>query len=145
MKYRQLSTSTREDNYQLGYAYYQSGDFENAAEMFGKVVNKKDKLSQIAYYQLGDAYLKIKDKERAKNAFKAASDLTGFDDEIRKISLYNYAKLAYELSDNPFNEAITAFETYINTYPKDSKVEEAYEFLFSLFIDIAINTPTIKI
>jgi tetratricopeptide (TPR) repeat protein len=134
MKYRKLSTSSREDNYQLGYAYYQSGDFENAAEMLGKVVNKKDNLSQIAYYQLGDAYLKIKDKERAKNAFKAASDLTGFDDEIRKISLYNYAKLAYELSDNPFNEAITAFETYINTYPKDSKVEEAYEFLLKVYM-----------
>lgn len=134
LTYRRLSSSTREDNYQLGYAYYQSGDFENAAEMLGKVVNKKDNLSQIAYYQLGDAYLKIKDKERAKNAFKAASDLMGFDDEIRKISLYNYAKLAYELSDNPFNEAITAFETFINTYPKDSKVEEAYEFLLKVYM-----------
>lgn len=134
MQYRKLSSSSREDNYQLGYAYYQSGNYNDAAEMFGKVVNKKDSLSQIAYYQLGDAYLKIKDKEKAKNAFKAASDLQGFDDEIRKISLYNYAKLAYELSDNPFNEAITAFETFINTYPNDSKQDEAYEFLLKVYM-----------
>jgi tetratricopeptide (TPR) repeat protein len=134
LMHRKNSTSTREDNYQLGYAYYQSGDYVNAADLFSRVVNKKDELSQIAYYQLGDAYLKANDKERARNAFKASSDLTGFDDEIRKNALFNYAKLAYELSDNPFNEAILAFETFINTYPKDAKVEECYEFLLKVYM-----------
>jgi tetratricopeptide (TPR) repeat protein len=132
--HRKNATSTREDSYQLGYAYYQSGDYSNAADYFSRVVNKKDELSQIAYYQLGDAYLKSMDKERAKNAFKASSELTGFDEDIRKNALFNYAKLAYELSDNPFNEAIAAFESFINTYPKDSKIEECYEFLLKVYM-----------
>lgn len=133
LDFRKSSTATREDYYQLGYAYYQTGDFEMATKFLTKSVSKKDEMSQIAYHHMADSYLQLKEKEKARNAFKAASELD-FNEEIKRNSLYNYAKLAYELSNNPYGEAIEAFQQFINTYPEDPKVDEAYEFLLKVYM-----------
>lgn len=133
LEFRKNSSPVREDYYQLGYAYYETGQFDNATKFLAKAVTKKDALSQVAYHHMGDAYLKLKQKPKARNAFKAASDLD-FDTEIKKNALYNYAKLAYELSNNPYNEAIDAFQEFIETYPNDSRVDEAYEFLLKVYM-----------
>lgn len=133
LDFRKSSNATREDYYQLGYAYYQEGDFENATRFFQMAVSKKDALSQSAYYHMGDSYLQTEEKDKARNAFKAASELD-FDADVKKNSLYNYAKLAYELSNNPYGEAIEAFQLYINTYPNDEKSDEAYEFLLKVYM-----------
>ncbi|MCB9189224.1 MAG: tetratricopeptide repeat protein [Flavobacteriales bacterium] len=133
LEYRKSSNPTREDYYQLGHAYYASGQFDNATKFLGKAVTKKDAMSQVAYHQMGDAYLKLEQKEKARNAFKAASELD-FDQDVRKNALYNYAKLAYELSNNPYNEAIDAFQQFIEDYPQDPQVDEAYEFLLKVYM-----------
>jgi tetratricopeptide (TPR) repeat protein len=143
MEYRKGSPSAREDAYQLGYAQYRTGNFEQAGQYFRKVVFKKDAMSQIAYYHLADNYLKLGEKDHAHNAFKAASELD-FDDEIKKNSLYNYAKLAYELSYNPYDEAIEAFHLFIETYPNDPLVDEAYEFLLKVYMTTKNYSEALK-
>jgi tetratricopeptide (TPR) repeat protein len=127
------SKVTREDFYQLGYAYYKGKDYEKAIVQFNRVVAKKDALSQAANYHIADCYLKTDDKTNARSAFRLASKLP-FDPEIKENSLYNYAKLSYELSYNPYNEAIKAFEEYLITYPNSPRKEEAYEYLVNVYL-----------
>ncbi len=131
-EYNSSARSTREDNYQMGYTYYQLQDYENAIRYLSKVKVKPDSLAQIAYYQLGDAYIQNDEKDYARNAFKAASQMS-FDKEIEEEALWSYAKLAYELSYNPYDEAIDAFHRYIDNYPKNPRVDEAYEYLLNVY------------
>jgi len=52
-EYNTFERSSREDNYQIGYTYYNLMDYENAIKYLSKVKSKKDSLAQIAFYQLG--------------------------------------------------------------------------------------------
>ncbi len=124
---------TREDHYQLGYAYHRSGQWEKAVEEYGKCNDADDELHQKAAYNLGECYLKLNQKEYARNAFSEAADMT-FNAEIQEDALFNYSKLAFELSYNPFHEAITAFEDYLNKYPNSKRRDEAYEFLLNVYM-----------
>lgn len=131
-EYNSFERSSREDNYQMGYSYYRVEDYPNAIKYLSKVKAKKDSLAQIAFYQLGDAYINNDQKDYARNAFKAASQLS-FDKEIEEEALWSYAKLAYELSYNPYDEAIDAFHRFIDNYPNDPRVDEAYEYLLNVY------------
>ena len=82
---------------------------------------------------MADSYLKLEEKDYARNAFQKASKLS-FDDEIKRNSLFNYAKLAYELSYNPYDEAINSFQEFINLYPDTEDAKEAYEFLLKVYL-----------
>ena len=82
---------------------------------------------------MADSYLKINEKGYAKNAFQKASKLS-FDMDIKRNSLFNYAKLAYELSYNPYDEAIVAFQDFIKEYPESEDAKEAYEFLLKVYL-----------
>lgn len=130
--YNKGAKSSRADNYQMGYAYYTTGDFEKAIVYLSKVKSKKDKLAQVAFYQLADCYIRTDQKEYARNAFKAASQME-FDQEIEQEALWSYAKLAYELSYNPYDEAIEAFHAYIEKYPNSKRVDDAYEYLLNVY------------
>lgn len=127
------NTITRDDNYELGYAYYKLGsDYNNAIECLVKVATAEDSLSQSTYYILGDCYLKTYTKKFAKNAFLAASKMSYYPD-IKEDALFNYAKLSYDLSLNPYNDAIGSFQKYIKAYPSSAKIDEARKYLFNLY------------
>jgi TolA-binding protein len=147
---------SRDDYYQLGFAYYKAGDFENAIPNFERVTNADDELAQNALYHLADSYLKTEQRRSARNAFLAAHRME-YVEEISQISLFNYAKLSYELSLNPFNEAIISFQRYIEKYPDSPRREEAYSHLIDLYLTtrnykdalasieaIPINTPRLR-
>ena len=51
------------------------------------------------------------------------------DPEITEDALYNYAKLQYETSNQPFNTAIGALEEYITQYPYSTRSDEASGYL----------------
>ena len=125
----------REDNYQLGYVYYKTNDLANAIYYFKKVTaeGNSDSLSQNVTYHLADCYLQLKNKQKALNAFGKTAQL-GFNKNIQEDALFNYAKLSYELSYNPYNEAINAFRKYIKNYPNSQRIDEAYTYLVNAFI-----------
>jgi TolA-binding protein len=56
------------------------------------------------------------------------------DLDIREDALFNHAKLAFELSYNPFDDAITAFERYIEEFPNSKRSDEAYGFLLEVYL-----------
>ena len=133
-KYEKANLSlSRKDNYQMGYAYYKVNEYDDAINYFIKTTNIDDSLEQNAYYHIGDCYLKTDSKQNARNAFSQASKFD-FDKAVQEDALFNFAKLCYDLSYNPYNEAIKAFQKYIKNYPNSSHVDEAYAYLVNVFI-----------
>lgn len=122
-----------EDYYQLGYSYYVSNQFENALELFSECAEDDSEIGQSAAYFMGDCYLQLDQKPYARAAFKTASE-SDFNLKMKEDALFNYAKLAFELSYNPFHEAITAFEKYLMDYPDSERGDEAYEFLLNVYM-----------
>jgi len=123
----------RNDRYILGYTYYQSGDCKKALEQFNLVANGEDSLAQVATYHMADCYLKLNEKNYARTAFKRAYEI-GKDPKVTEDALFNYAKLAYDLSLDPYHEAINALKNYLKTYPNTTRKDEAYEFLLSVYL-----------
>jgi TolA-binding protein len=130
--YIQSKSPGVEDNYQLGYAYYHSGDCENAVKYFEKASTSASSLGQNALCHLGDCYLKAEEKQKARLAFSSASQLD-FDPDAQETAHFNFAVLSYELLLSPFNEAIKSFNEFIVKYPYSDKVDEAYNYLVAAY------------
>ncbi len=120
------------DYYQLGYANYAIKNYALAIDAFQKSIKENDTLSQSAYYFIGESSMHIDRKPAARTAFKNAHKL-GVDEFLTQDALFNYAKVAYELSNHPYDDAILAFEEYINEYPDSKRLSEAYEYLVGVY------------
>jgi TolA-binding protein len=127
--------SDREDKFQLGYCYYKTGETDKAIKLFLEIGARSDLLSQNIWNLLGDCYLKKGDKKRAQFAFGEASKLD-YDKKIKEESLFNYAKLTYELAYSPFGEAIASFQEYIDLYPGSERIQEVYNYLVATFLQL---------
>ena len=130
--YNRQSATTRDEDYQLGFAYYKSAAYVNAVKMFDKVAKIKDELGQISLYHIGECYLKLNNLYYARNAFELASNLP-FDAAVEEDALYNYAILCYKLDFNPFNDAVEAFNLYLTRYPNSSRNQDVYEYLVNVY------------
>ena len=126
--------------YQLGFAYYKNEVYNSAIYCFQNATSGNDSLSQNAYYHLGDCYMRPSpysggsaSRMQAKNAFEQAYKLN-FDKQITEDALFNYAKLCYELSFSPFNDAITALNEYITRYPASPRLDECYKYLVNVYL-----------
>ncbi len=131
-EYHNNAATTREDDYQLGYAYFKSGDYKNAIKMFNQITGEDDLLAQTAFYQAGEAYLKLEDNNGARAAFESASFLN-FDQNIKEDALYNYAILSYKLDYNPYDEAIEALNLYLERYPNSKRKKDVYQYLVNVY------------
>ncbi|MDD2549793.1 MAG: tetratricopeptide repeat protein [Bacteroidales bacterium] len=126
------STLTRKDNYLIGFIYYRNFKFEEAIKHLERVATEEDTLSQNAYYHLADCYIKTNQKAKARQAFAMASKYD-FDMSIKEDALFNFAKITYETLYNPFNEAIEAFNRYIELFPKSNRIDDAYNYLVQAY------------
>jgi TolA-binding protein len=124
---------SRELAYQVGYARYMTGDLAGAVSVWGTVARGDDALAQNTHYHLADCYLKLGEKDRARTAFRLASEMS-HDAEVREDALFQHAKLAYELSYNPFDDAITAIERYLKEYPDSRRRQEVLGFLIDVYM-----------
>lgn len=120
------------DAYELGYCYYVTKDFEHALENLQTIPFQYDSISQNAYYHSGNAYLQLNRKPEAMNAFMLAN--SDYDKEIQEDALFKYGQLAYELNFNQQNEAINAFNKYLEYYPKSQRIDEVNGYLVDLFL-----------
>lgn len=124
--------ATRAEQYQLGYALYKTDSCEQAIEWLKKSIDENDSISQTAHYHLAECYLKTNQKQYSRSSFREASKMD-FDAQIKEDALFSFAKISYELSYHPFNDAIKAFEVFINTYPNSTKLNNAYEYLVAVY------------
>jgi tetratricopeptide (TPR) repeat protein len=119
-------------NYILGYCSYKTKDYQNAISYFEKATEAKDSLAQNAWYHMADCYVQTGNKSKARNSFYGALSLD-FDPKIKEDALYSYAKLCYELSFAPYNDAVLAFQKYILEYPNSERKSEAYNYLVNVY------------
>lgn len=120
------------DFYQLGYAYYQKKDYENAIAQFNKIIDGNDAVAQNAYYHLGESYFKTDKKQQALNAFKNASEMN-FDLKIQEDANLNYAKLSYEIG-NSYQPVPDVLNAFIEKYPNSPAKTEIETLLINSFI-----------
>lgn len=123
----------RSGSYKLGLVYYGDKQYDKAANHLKDAASEKDSLSQSAYYYLADCLIKTNNKKLAVEALKF-SYLYDFDAKITKEAMLNFARLSYELGDNPYNEAIDALLLYTSKYPNDKNADEAYEILANAYL-----------
>lgn len=131
-EYNKKSATTRDEDYQLGFAYYKSGQCDRAIILFDKVAKIKDELGQISLYHIGECYLKMGEYVYARNAFEQASVLP-FDPAVEEDALYNYAVLSYKIDYNPFDEAVEALNLYLKRYPKSPRNQDVYQYLVNVY------------
>jgi tetratricopeptide (TPR) repeat protein len=128
------SNYTRDDAYELGYAYYKADSCSHAIEYFQKAIaDSSDAIAQNSWYHLADCYLKSGDKLQSRNAFVKASQMK-FDPVIREDALFNSARLSYELDFSPFNEAIVSLNEYLKEFPNTPRHDEAYTLLTNVYL-----------
>lgn len=134
-QYRQAMSRdfTRTDYYQLAFAYMKSQEFQQAIRYFEKVKIKEDALSQNAFYNVGACYLKMGQKQFAGEAFYRAYKLP-FDTRLQEDAMFNFAKVSYELSNDPYNKAIKALLEFMTNYPYSDRISDANEYLVNLFL-----------
>lgn len=130
--YLKEHTAQTDDYYQLGFALFEEKKYEESIENFQKAIADNDTIAQSAYYHIGQASVFLDQKEAAKNAFRNAYRLE-INKDIAEDALFNYAKIAYELASHPYDNAILAFEEYINKYPNSTKISDAYEYLLGVY------------
>jgi tetratricopeptide (TPR) repeat protein len=118
------------DYYQLGFVQYQAKEYKKAEKNFKKLNREKNKMGQLAMYYLADCNLKSGDKRQARNAFANASRLN-YDKKIQEESLWNYAKLSYEMRFD--RDAVNALQ---KVSPRSPNYTEGQ----SLMGDIFLNT-----
>ncbi len=132
-KYNKAKQTTREEDYRLCYAYFKSGDYPKAVRLFDRVKKVKDSLGQIAFYHIGESMLQQENLMSARSAFAGAAFIDK-DPKIQEDALYNYAILSYKLDVNPYDEAVEAFEMYLNKYPNSSRKEDVYQYLVNVYM-----------
>ncbi len=139
----------RQDLYHLGVAYYMKKDFARAAETLAKITALNDPLSQSAYSYLGECFVRLEDKNRARLAFGTASKYK-FDPLLREDAYYNYVKLSYETAVSPFNGTIALLEGFLSEFPNSNYTTEVYDLMYKSYMtttnfrDAALSIEKLK-
>ncbi len=117
----------RIDRYQLGFAYYQEQNIEQASVLFQEVLQEEDSLAQYAAYHLADCYMQNNQKGYALNAYKYAASFD-FDINLQEDAAFNHAKLVYE-QEVTYADAVGVFQSYITQFPKSEYLSLVQDYL----------------
>lgn len=124
----------REAFFQMGVSKIKTNDYKGAISDLQRVASDKDILGQYASYYLAECYTQNHEEKYARNAFFSAYK-AGFDPTISVDALFNYAKLSLIPGADPFNEAATQLESYIDDNPYAERRTEAEEILIYLLLN----------
>ncbi|MBC8266266.1 MAG: tetratricopeptide repeat protein [Flavobacteriales bacterium] len=132
------------DKLQIGHAYHNIQDYENAIRYLEPLDFSEDSTKQFVAYYLANSYLNINEKTYAISSFKKASEY-GYNPAMQEDAYFNYAKLSSEL-DLPFENVLDVLQKYlinfentenkkvinnliINAFQNTSRYEQAFEQL----------------
>lgn len=120
---RSADARSRGDYFYAGALAYATGDYAGAIDNYSRMTARTDSLGQIANYQLGYSYIQTKNKVSAAESFRQASEAV-FDPQIREDAFFNYAKLCFDLNNDP-----APFEAYVKTFPTADRGEQIYSYM----------------
>jgi TolA-binding protein len=133
-KYLEAAPSpSNEAVYQLAYAYYKTGQNDKAIPYFENISHSEGALGQNASYYLASCYINVNDKENARKAFASAMR-SDYDPVIKQDAMFNYALMTFEVGGDPFNDAVIAFEQFIEAYPESKRIDEARRLLIQAYL-----------
>lgn len=130
--YNKRKETTRDEDYALAYSYFRNQQYDEAIRVFDRISREKDNLGQVSLYHIAESYLQKEELNYARSAFKLAADID-IDSKIQEDALYNYAVLSYQLDYNPYNEAILAFELFLESFPNSERVEDVYSYMVNVY------------
>lgn len=125
--------ATRTQHYQNGYIKFINEDYNEAIRIFSSITTVNDVVTQSAYYHIALAQLQQEKKKEAQRNFYLAYQMD-FDQKIKEDALFNYAKLTYELSYDPYKEAFKALTEYLQSYPQSTRTQEANQYIVNLAV-----------
>lgn len=112
---------THQDIYQIGYSYYQNGEYPKAIKELSQLYDQHDVYAQSGLYALGQCYLKTNQHPDARSAFQLASALSG-DQSIIENSLIYYIKLSFEAGLD--QDALSAAAVFVKNYSRSAAIPE---------------------
>jgi len=121
-----------EDIFILGMAHYQKEQYNEAIQDFKRIKLGKDTLSEKVCLNLGHAYVKVNNIEKAKLSYQAAMR-TNLLASVREEAMYNYALCTYQ-TGTALGESIQAFNDFLKEYPNTAHAESVYEMLAAMYI-----------
>ena len=133
--YLEQSKSENPDvQYKLGLAYMQIQQYDKAIlPLSNSIKESNDVMRQSALLNLGIAYMQIGNKTQSRMAFQQASEMSCSSD-IKEEALYNYALCLHEGNTMGFGEAVTVFETFLNTFPQSSYANAIGQHLAEVYL-----------
>lgn len=117
------SARTRTDYFYAGSLLFLTKEWDGAIDNFKQVTPVRDSLSQIAWYQMGQAYMERKNKLSALESYKNASSFD-YDRKMKEDAFFNYAKLAFDV-----NGDTSVFTDYIRNYSDRVRGEKIYSYM----------------
>ncbi|HJV20741.1 MAG TPA: tetratricopeptide repeat protein [Sediminibacterium sp.] len=118
----------REDLYELSYCYYEAKNWKKSIEGFKQIGGAADSLAQNSMYLLADTYLKVNDRQNARNAFQFCA-ANNSNPSQKQVSSFHYAKLSYDLGY--YGIAADSLRSFVAAYPSSVYRPEANELLIS--------------
>jgi tetratricopeptide (TPR) repeat protein len=104
-QYNQRVKTTREEDYQLGFCYLKSNQWDKALGYLERSSRIDDSLGQISLYQIGLCYQNQEKWLPARNAFEKAANRK-IHAAIREDALYQFAVISYKIDINPYDESV---------------------------------------
>ncbi|MFK7935930.1 MAG: tetratricopeptide repeat protein, partial [Saprospiraceae bacterium] len=138
-RYAQSGKLRAEEFYQLAFTQLQTGNYQKAIRNFEELTEADSKLGQNALFNLGNLYLQTNNKSSARNAFGVASRME-YDKNVQEESLFNYAKLSYELKFEP--DAVAALQAI---KPGTKYYNDAQTLLGNVFLNTRDYARAMKI
>jgi TolA-binding protein len=138
-----IGTPRRDALYMLGLSYYQTRVYSQAAETLGLVTTQDDALSQNAYLHIGLSRLELADKEKARLAFEQAA-ASNADAQVKEQAAYNYVLCLHETDFSAFGESVTAFEKFLNDYPRSAYTERVSSYLVEVYMNTRSYEAALK-
>lgn len=123
----------RDNLYMLGVAYYRTSEWQKAVDALSRATEGGDELTQNSYLYLGQCYLKLDDKTRARLAFEQSAQYN-FDKQVNETALYNYALSIHETAFSPFDESVVVFERFLNEYPTSRYADQINDYLVEVYL-----------
>ena len=133
---------SRAQNYQMAYLTFLDAQYTEAIRLFTAIATANDVITQSSYYHIALSQLKSDKKKDAQKNFYLAYQMD-FDAKIKEDALFNYAKLTYDLSYDPYKEAFKALREFLENYPSSHRIEEANQYIVNLAVSTKNYTDAI--